>query len=93
MEYSFPRIMIAGTGSGCGKTTVTSALLKALSDRNQIISAYKCGPDYIDTMFHEHILGRSSTNLDSFFFDENTFFFIYLNLFFFFLVLKNVSDS
>lgn len=72
MEYSFPRIMIAGTGSGCGKTTVTSALLKALSDRNQIISAYKCGPDYIDTMFHEHILGRSSTNLDSFFFDENT---------------------
>ena len=72
MEYSLPRIMIAGTGSGCGKTTVTCAILKALSDRGLSISAYKCGPDYIDPMFHEHILDRPSTNLDSFFFDENT---------------------
>ena len=64
--------MIAGTGSGCGKTTVTCAILKALSDRGKWVGAFKCGPDYIDPMFHSFILGTHSTNLDSFFFTQNT---------------------
>lgn len=66
------RIMIAGTNSGCGKTTVTCALLKALVNRGENVSSFKCGPDYIDPMFHRVVIGTSSYNLDSFFFDENT---------------------
>lgn len=72
MQYQIPRIMIAGTGSGCGKTTVTCALMKAFSDKGLKVGAFKCGPDYIDPMFHSRILGTPSTNLDSFFFSENT---------------------
>ncbi len=72
MSGNIPRIMIAGTNSGCGKTTVCCAVMKALADRRLQVGAFKCGPDYIDTMFHAHILGRPSTNLDSFFFSENT---------------------
>ena len=83
MQY-LPRVMIAGTGSGCGKTTVTCAVLKALSDRGKWVAAFKCGPDYIDPMFHSHILGTHSTNLDSFFFTKKT-----LNA----LLLKNGSGK
>ena len=72
MQNELPRIMIAGSGSGCGKTTVTCAILKALSASGLQVGAYKCGPDYIDPMFHSRILHAPSTNLDSFFFDENT---------------------
>ena len=72
MQNELPRFMIAGSGSGCGKTTVTCAILKALSNRGMHIGAFKCGPDYIDPMFHSRILHDRSTNLDSFFFDENT---------------------
>lgn len=59
-------IMIAGTGSGCGKTTVTCGLLKALMNRGLKTAAFKCGPDYIDPMFHTEIIGTKSRNLDSF---------------------------
>lgn len=72
MNHEVPRILIAGTGSGCGKTTVTCAILKAFADRGLDIAAFKCGPDYIDPMFHEFILGSHSTNLDAFFFDKGT---------------------
>ena len=58
------RIMIAGTHSGCGKTTVTCAVLQALCDRNIRVSSFKCGPDYIDPMFHRRITGVPSYNLD-----------------------------
>ncbi len=61
------RIMIAGTGSGCGKTTVTCAILSALRQRGVRTAAFKCGPDYIDPMFYREILGTPSHNLDSFF--------------------------
>ena len=70
MKHKIPRILIAGTGSGCGKTTVTCAILKAFAARGLDIAAFKCGPDYIDPMFHAFILGSHSTNLDAFFFDE-----------------------
>lgn len=62
--------MIAATGSGCGKTTITCALLKVLKDSGQVIRAYKCGPDYIDPMFHKKVLGIPSQNLDLFFSDK-----------------------
>ncbi len=61
-----PRIMIAGTQSGCGKTTVTCALLSALKAQGQQVVAFKCGPDYIDPMFHSRVVGVPSRNLDLF---------------------------
>lgn len=66
------RIMIAGTNSGCGKTTVTCAVLQALVNRGMKPSSFKCGPDYIDPMFHSKIIGINSRNLDSVFCDKNT---------------------
>lgn len=56
--------MIAGTGSGCGKTTVACAVLKALSDRGLSLASFKCGPDYIDPMFHSSLIGSEARNLD-----------------------------
>lgn len=72
MRESVPRIIVAGVGSGCGKTTVTCALMRALTARGLKVGAFKCGPDYIDTMFHTQITQNQSANLDSFFFPENT---------------------
>ena len=72
MTANIPRILLAGTNSGCGKTTVTCALLKALVNRKLNTVSFKCGPDYIDPMFHSSITGSVCGNLDSFFLDENT---------------------
>ena len=44
------RIMIAGTNSGCGKTTVVCAVLQALVNRGLRAASFKCGPDYIGSM-------------------------------------------
>lgn len=65
------RILIAGTNSGCGKTTVTCALLAAFRARGIDIASFKCGPDYIDPMFHRKALGIPSQNLDLFFSTES----------------------
>lgn len=65
-----PRIVIAAPRSGSGKTIVTCAMLKALSLRGMNVGAFKCGPDYIDPMFHKKVLGIPSKNLDLFFTDE-----------------------
>lgn len=61
-----PRIMIAGTGSGSGKTSITIALLGALSATGKKAVSFKCGPDYIDPMFHREVMGIESHNLDVF---------------------------
>lgn len=62
--------MIAAPKSGSGKTTVTCALLQALKNHGQQMVSYKCGPDYIDPMFHEKAIGIPSYNLDTFFTGE-----------------------
>lgn len=66
------RIMIAGTGSGCGKTTVVCGLCQCFKDMGLKTSALKCGPDYIDSMFHSRVLNMSTGNLDSWFCDDET---------------------
>lgn len=68
----YPRIIISATKSGSGKTLLTCALLKALSLRKKKVAAFKCGPDYIDPMFHRKVLGIDSGNLDLYFTDEET---------------------
>ena len=65
-----PRVLIAGTGSGCGKTTTVCAILQALKNRGHDVASFKCGPDYIDPMFHSEIIGAQSTNIDLFFSDK-----------------------
>lgn len=69
-KVKIPRIAIAGANSGCGKTTVTCGILKALADRNVDLQPFKCGPDYIDPMLHSHIAGKACRNLDPFFLSE-----------------------
>ena len=69
MEQKVPRLVLAGTNSGCGKTTVTCAVLQALVARGLRVGAAKCGPDYIDPMFHSRVIGTRSRNLDTFFTD------------------------
>ena len=68
--FNIPRLMIAAPASGSGKTTLTCALLRLLQNRGKSPVSFKCGPDFIDSMFHEQVLGVPSTNLDSFFVDE-----------------------
>lgn len=68
---SYPRIVLAGTQSGIGKTTLTAGLLLALKKRGLSIQPYKCGPDYIDSGFHTYISGRHCRNLDSFLLSNN----------------------
>ena len=72
MNAKIPRIVLAGTGSGSGKTTIICALLQALKNREISCGAFKCGPDYIDPMFHRNIIGAESSNLDLFFFVDDT---------------------
>ncbi len=66
------RILIAGTHSGCGKTSVVCAVLQAFVNRKITVSSFKCGPDYIDPMFYKHITGVPAYNLDRRFCDKNT---------------------
>lgn len=63
----FPRIMLAAPKSGSGKTLLTCGLLEVLRRLGLNPIACKCGPDYIDPMFHRYVLGIPGRNLDSFF--------------------------
>ena len=60
-------VMIAAPKSGSGKTMITCGLLKLLDRRGWNPAPFKCGPDYIDGLFHNQVLGLESGNLDSFF--------------------------
>ena len=61
------RWMIAAPASGSGKTAAVCGLLTLLKKRGCSAGAFKCGPDYIDPMFHKKVLGIPGCNLDSFF--------------------------
>ena len=67
-----PRFMIAAPASGSGKTLITCGILNLLKRRGLKIASFKCGPDFIDPMFHTRVLGTKSRNLDTFFTDEKT---------------------
>ena len=69
---SAPRLLLTAPASGGGKTTLTCALLQALVDRGANPAAFKCGPDYIDPMFHSEVIGAKSRSLDLFFLGEAT---------------------
>ena len=66
-DADFPRILVAAPGSGSGKTLLTTGLLTLFQNRGIRCRSFKCGPDYIDPMFHKYVLGVDSCNLDSFF--------------------------
>ena len=59
-------VMIAAPTSGSGKTTIARGLMGLLVKNGYSVQPFKCGPDYIDTKFHEIVCGRPSINLDTF---------------------------
>lgn len=65
-----PRFMIAAPASGSGKTMLTCGILAALKARGISATSFKCGPDYIDPMFHRQVLRTNARNLDPFFTDR-----------------------
>src|SRR5256712_8019811 len=64
MTINFPRLVIAGTHSGVGKTTVTLALLAALKERGRRVRPFRVGPAFIDPGHHSAVTGRLSRTLD-----------------------------
>ena len=72
MERTLPRVLLAAPKSGAGKTTVVCGLLQALVNRGMHPAACKCGPDYIDPLFHSEVIGAKGCNLDLFFTEEDT---------------------
>ncbi len=65
-----PRILLAAGASGSGKTLITCGLLQVMKNRKIKTASFKCGPDYIDPMFHSKVIGTKSRNLDTFFAGE-----------------------
>lgn len=67
-----PRILLTAPASGSGKTLITCGILNLLKRKGLKVASFKCGPDYIDPMFHTTVLGTKSRNLDTFFTDGDT---------------------
>ena len=66
-----PRVVIAATASGVGKTTATVALIGAMRARGLKVAVFKCGPDYLDPTYHERAAGVRSHNLDGWMMDRD----------------------
>ena len=60
-----PRIVIGGTHSGVGKTSIAIGVMGALARKGRKVQGFKIGPDFLDTSFHTAVTGRPSRNLDS----------------------------
>lgn len=80
MTGSYPRFLLAAPKSGSGKTMITCGLLTALKKRGIACCSFKCGPDYIDPMFHKEVLGIDGGNLDTYFLSRDRVRTHFLNL-------------
>ena len=67
MQKNLPRFMLSAGASGSGKTLLTCGLLSLLKRKGCTPVSFKCGPDYIDPLFHSRVLGTAAGNLDTFF--------------------------
>src|SRR5262245_14880106 len=65
VQKTFPRLVIAGTHSGVGKTSIVLGILGALRNRGVHVQGFKVGPDFIDPMYHREVTGTPSYNLDA----------------------------
>ena len=65
-----PRILFAAPQSGSGKTMITCGIIEVLKRQGKRVASFKCGPDYIDPMFHRQVLGVPAGNLDTYFTED-----------------------
>lgn len=70
LRDSFHRLLLGAPKSGSGKTMITCGLLTAFQLRDISCRSFKCGPDFIDPMFHKHVLGIEGGNLDTYFLEK-----------------------